>query len=398
MFNRARKLMCAQKPLIFRSNFVRGFPFLSRQSKAKVKLSNVRFFSNPPQYKSFFDSLHCFDPKLTFVKNEEYEEVYIERIFEPLKNCNSVKADLLNLLDNIVEKALGNIRFGVDYIEKQLKITHQLILIRDKVTHQVTYYLRHDVYRHLPNSPSALAMYRVANVPSKKLLINKITQKVMLEELEARLTDKDQNPNMLLVLRTHNPKAYQVRLSLSNNIYPDIFKFKEQVDYYVKNMMENLLKIGDIELYDRLINENIVFCNNKEFRFNLRSMAFLKNEEYLSNYFFKDMYNKIRLTYSKHIPDKYRSILIRIIEDSYNKELPHDYELLIARVDTKDFSKRTTIERTRNQVINDFFNGFIDGKSGDMAIMCTELTYKELRCQLNKTSEDLPRKNIKLTL
>jgi hypothetical protein len=338
----------------------------------------------------FYDLKHCVDPQSSFVKHEFYSNAYAERIFYPSENCKPLYPTLLPLLNNLTKQAFGeNNGLGECYIAKQLEMSKELILIRNTSSYTIDYYLRLDVYSHLPVMPCGLGMFKV---PKSNLsgIITNLTLRVLFDELKYRRSNSLYNPELLLMLRTDNPKIYEMRKKISKNIYPNLEKIKKASDHFFRNLLMNLLDKNEDEAVNFLIDNNFIESNNKKADKNSLKNSLVKilpsislninalklaSDSMHSHYIQEVIRNEIKSIYRASVPEEYAGIMKEIMQNSFGINVLHDYDIFRVHDATPNAKINNFKEQAHSSYINDFFNLFLSEERRDILIFCSEIDY-----------------------
>ena len=170
-------------------------------------------------------------------------------------------------------------------------------------------------------------MFKVAGYPSCNIL-NTLTLKLILDDLENNREKAESNPSKLVILRTFNPKLYEMRLNLFDNIYPNLHSYKYDLDNYVTESIERFKDDTELQniikkiLGDKIVNlENDILQDKhaKLYTFNLKQLKKLRDKSVKSCLFVENLLNQIKIIYKKNISDEYQNILTKIIRNYYNK-------------------------------------------------------------------------------
>ncbi len=315
----------------------------------------------------------------------------MERIKDPLKNCRELLPKLLPILNDISKQALESTTgLGESYIAEQLKITRELILIRNKINLSIDYFLRLDVYEHLPHAPCGIAMYKVFRAPHLKL-VHHITLQILADELKQRETANNSNPSTVLISRTDNPKIYQMRFKISDNIFPNLYQVDTRINNSFKIFISNYIKNHHFEKLDMLFSHQLIStsykCSNQNLellikllpnvRLNLTALKHCADIPIIN-----ELKQMVKYHYSNPDPKHYASIIQDVIRYSYNSTLPHDYTIFRAANDTPYLNKLNQ-GLSQDAIINDLFNYFLPENCWDLLLVCSEINYIQIKEKLN---------------
>lgn len=353
-------------------------------AKARKTINLVLKVISKPKRLDFYDEFHCLNPKCGFVKNQIYATFTIERIQEPFKNCLALFPKLLPILSHITKVSLGSdVGLSEAYIAKQLKYCKELILVRNRHDAVITHYLRFDVFSNISSGPCALAMYKIPQLKESKIT-NNLTLHILKDELESRVTLENTNPEISFILRTDNPKIYQMRTKLTDKIYPDLHKVINAFDCFLKKQIALYLQQNQIEKINELIDKNLIMSRERvvcstlndlkralpDIKLNLAELKRHKNSSLGQVNLLATELDKI---YKAHIPEKYLEAIRQLMKMIYNHNDLHNYEVLIAKDATPDVKINNCKEQAYDPIINDFYTYYLSDETSDLIMINFEV-------------------------
>lgn len=349
---------------------------------------------------NFYDKYHIVDPSCSFVKNEKHHDVTVERIREPSKNCLIFYPKLLPILNNITKLSLGSKEgLGETYIAKQLQDCKELILIRNVHDATISHYLRFDVFADLPSSPCGLAMYKIPNLPSSNIITN-LTLHILKEELESRVTLLNINPTTSLILRTDNPRIYQMRAKLTDKIYPDLHKVKKAIDNLLQEKIKSFLQYGQMTEINELLRKKLIMREDKivcntihdvitaipSLSLNLKMLKVHQNDGSFEVNLLVTQLDKI---YKNHITAEYNDTTANIIREKFNHNESHNYDLLIVRDATPNTKINKNKEKSHDAIINNFYEYYLRANARDYLVINFEVDLVGINKRLNKNDKNI---------
>jgi hypothetical protein len=337
----------------------------------------------------FYSKIHCINPKEKFVKNEVYPNVYVEWITDPIKNCQDILPKLLEVLDGLTKLAHGGKQsLGKDFIYEQLKICKELLLIRSAHNYKIECFLRFDVYSDILLKPCGLAMYKNPSVKWSGIM-NYLTLRILNNELRKRCAKLVHNPKTILVLRTDNPKLYQMRLNISRKVFPNFHVVRRKIDRALAKKINQNFRLKNWNEIDTLLNLRLILDNSKNIIHSHASlqasmpyislnMEALKNAVKNHNEQVCYLDRMIRRIYSAHLPEVYAKCLRKIIKKVNNATTSHDYEIYLARDITPKVTKNENLEKAYDPIINDFYDYFLNNQKRDCLMIAFEINYRQI--------------------
>lgn len=347
--------------------------------------------------KNFYDKHHFIDPNYTFVKNERYNDMMIERIKEPSINCLALYPKLLPILNNITKLSLGDKKgLGELYIAKQLEDCKELVLIRNIHDATISHYLRFDVFVDLPSAPCGLAMYKIPGLKNSSI-ITQLTLKILKDELENRVNLSDSNPDISLILRTDNPRIYQMRAKLTDKIYPDLRKVESAINNFLVNKIKSFIQHNQFFEINELLQRKIIIREDQAICYTIEdvkasmpalalNLKTLKMHQGNKSSIINLLASQVDEIYKKHIPIKYVDNTLYIIRKMFGHNESHDYDLLIARNVTPNIKINKNKELAHERIINEFYEYYSQPNIRSCLMINFLIDLKGINQRLNENS------------
>ncbi len=373
----------------------RLYRYMQQQLSYKITLG---FFNFPCP--NFYDKYHIVDPSCSFVKNETYKDVTAERLREPSKNCLTLYPKLLPILNNITKLSFGSKEgLGETYIAKQLQNCKELILIRNRGDASISHYLRFDVFYNLPSAPCGLAMFKVPSLPDSNIITD-LTLHILKDELESRVTILNLNPTSSLILRTDNPRIYQMRAKLTDKIYPDLHKVKDAIDMFFVLQIKTFIQNNQTETINELLQKKLIMRNDRiichtleDVKSSLPSLSLnlqsLKKYQDDISHIINLLTCQLNKIYKDHIPSEYADTTRNIIKKLFSHHDLHNYDLLIAKDTTPKIKINKNKEHAHDPIINDFYEYYLRSNTRDYLMINFEIDLAGINKKLSKSKEKI---------